>query len=75
MIFFNIPMYQALADFGGWFTMKSKSRKTFDITISKKKKTFIFKFRFCVWGLPDRSLPPTLGCANDLLLNISFLNP
>jgi len=62
-MFFIIPnyVYWLSADLSGWFYMKRKSRKTFDIMSTKY--TF-FKFRLG-GGFAARHLPPALpGCAN-----------
>jgi len=34
ILFFKIPFYRSSADFSGWFLLKGKSRKTFDIIVS-----------------------------------------
>ena len=49
-------MYYLSADFSGWYYLKGKSRKTFDIVVFKKSKSRFLKFRFT--GLQPGSLSP-----------------
>jgi hypothetical protein len=52
-------MYWSSADFIGWFRLKGKSRKTFDIMISRK--CFFFNFGFVGFGGAAARLPPSFG--------------
>jgi hypothetical protein len=58
--FFDIPVYQSSAEFSGWFGLKRKPRKTFDIIMSAK--SLFYKFRFVGGGgLQPGSRPPPSG--------------
>jgi hypothetical protein len=59
-LFFKILTYRSSANFSGWFRLKGKSLKTFDIIVSRK---YFFKFRF--WGVRRAAArqPPPLGGA------------
>jgi hypothetical protein len=68
-LFFVIFFQNYNADFRGWFRLKRKSRKTFDIIISTKSVFFQFRF-WAVWAGCGPAATPTFGA--PLFLFIEF---
>ena len=64
-------MYWPSADFSGWFRLRGKSRKTYDIIVSEKKSTFFLNF--FLEGATN-SQPPFLWLRQRLVKNCMLYN-